>query len=56
MNSALTCQLTRKGAVVAYVSIRNRNRPLCKYVKQKTKVNIGPSYEDRKSKIIMTLP
>ena len=48
MNCALTCQLNRKGATVAYASIRNRNPPLCKYVKQKTKVNMGQNYEDRK--------
>ena len=44
MSSALTCQLIRKGArAEGYVSIRNRNPSLCKYVKQKTKLNIGPS-------------
>ena len=53
MNCALTCRLTRKGATVAYVSIRNRNPSLCKYVKQKTKVNIGTSYEVRDNKIMM---
>ena len=54
MNCALTCQLTRKGTIVASVSIRNRNLPLCKYVKQKTKANTGPSYEERENKIMMT--
>ena len=44
MSSALTCQLIRKGArAEGYVSIRDRNPPLCRYVKQKSKVNIGPS-------------
>ena len=54
IDCALTCQLTRKGVTVAYVNIRNRNPPLCKYVKQKNKVNIGPSYGDRENKIMMT--
>ena len=54
MNCALTCQLTKKGATVVYISIRNRNPLLCKYLKQKTKVNIDPSYENRQNKIMMT--
>ena len=38
MNCALTFQLIRKGATTeAYVSITNRNPPLCKHVKQKPK-------------------
>ena len=49
MNCVLTCQLTRKGAMVG-----NRNPTLCKYVKQKNKVNIGSNYEDRENKIMMT--
>ena len=53
MNCALTCQLTRKGAMVDYVSIKNRNSSLCKYAKQKAKVNAGPSYGDRENKVMM---
>ena len=54
MDCPLTCQFIRKGATTeVYVSIRNRNPPLCKYVKQKTKVNIGPNNEARENKIMM---
>ena len=54
MNHALTCQLIRKGVTAeAYVSIRNRNPPLYKYVKQKNKVKKIPSYEDKAKKIVM---
>ena len=54
MNCALTCQLIRKGVTAeAYVSIRNRNPPLCKYVKPKNKLKTGPCYQDREMKIMM---
>ena len=39
--------------MVPYVGIRNRNPLSYKFVKQKNKVNGGPSYEDRENEIMM---